>query len=102
MANACASHGSLNTGPSSLRGSAGMASRFTSDKFEVVIPKIQINAVNRRGVIAPYFGGVKPDAVQVLGLFILLHCVGIGKGKNAMITVNDAASPSCITRESRM
>src|SRR5947209_4660981 len=83
-ANACACHGSANTGPPSSRGMRGNpASRsldnFGSGVFKVVVPHVEMNGVALRGLFAPELARGKANGIDVLRLLADELRVRVGK-----------------------
>src|SRR5882762_5645217 len=101
IAKACASHGALNTGPASSRGSAGRARRSASGGVEMVIPEIEVHAVARRSGGPPQLARREAHAVAMLGLLVARHRVRVREDEDAVIALDDAALAARVTRQAR-
>ena len=85
-ANACACHGSANTGPPSSRGRRGRADSCSelgsgSGSLEVVVPQIEVHRVARRRLLAPQLARREAHRVDVLRFLAVEVRVGVGEEK---------------------
>src|SRR5437879_429943 len=95
-ANACACHGSANTGPPSSRGNARllgsvvMESDIRSGRLEILVPQIDVDRVVRCSLRAPQLVCGEPYRVDVLRSFALKMGIGIREDENTVVAVNRA------------
>src|SRR5262249_18363328 len=103
-ANACACHGSANTGPSSSRGGGGSAARRSAswrglDALKVVVPHVQVHEVAGGCPLSPQFARREADRIQMLRVLAGELSVGVGKHEHAVIANNDARFPPRVARQ---